>query len=228
MKIVLNFAVVLLLIFNTLESFGQSRQLSQTINSAKIQGYYIEIGYQSLQTKQFWDETMNSISRPRKKRNFYELENLKLDNVYYPEIAAYSRYIERDSVVGFWFGINPGGEQEEDKIDQINQGLKSFVDGLPDKYFQFAMNQKIEEAERAYAFTEKSIDKLHQTNSGLNEELNYKREELERYKALVERTQLEVYSLEQTIENNNQQVLEYETDLERMKKLIEDYKNRVN
>lgn len=226
-------SILLILSFVSLSflAFGQVEEKTQTINSSKIKGYYTQIGYKSLDTEEFCMQVLKEISKPRKKRDFYELEDLKLGNVYYPEVKAYSRFIEKDSVISIWIGIDEqsiSSDEDTDLTSLLNEELNAYFETFEDKYFIFAMNRKIEDAEQAVAFTEKGINRLQQVNKGLEEKLIYKQNELERYKNLVEKTQLEVYSVEQEIERNLTNIQESEVDLIRMKKLIEDYKSKIN
>lgn len=213
-------------------SFGQVSERSQTVNGTKISGYFSNIGFKSLDAEEFYLETLKEISKPKKKRDFYELENLKLGNVYYPEVQAYSRLIEKDSVVGIWIGIDEStvsdSEEEPGLANQLNEELKGYFDGFEEEYFIFTMNRKIEDAEQAVAFTQKGISRMEQDNEGLADKLLYKESELQRYKDLVEKTQLEVYSTEQQMEKNRLMIQESEIDVIKMKKLIEDYRAKIN
>ncbi len=201
---------------------------SGNINATKFQGFSIIIDDTRDKVHDFWVEYAGEMSKIRRKRDFYQLEEFKLPDAFYPEALYYVRISEKDSLGKIWIALDPGtllaGEEGE---ELVNTALNKFMAKLPVVFQENLIRKKIREAEQAIAYTEKQQLALVQDSVTFEGQLQHAGEERERVQKMLENLELEIMALNQRIENTRLQIIQTNTDLEKMKSVIKKYEEEL-
>ena len=200
------------------------RNESGNINATKFQGFSVIINGTRDKVLDFWVEYAGEMAKLRRKRDFYQMEEFKLPDAFYPEALYYVRISEKDSLGTRWIALNPGtllaGSEGE---ELVNAALIIVMEELQVAYQDDLNLNTMLVAEKAIAFTEiQELTLLHdgETFSG---QLQQATDERERMLKMLENLELEILALNQRIENTRLQIEQTNTDLEKMRSVIKKY-----
>jgi len=202
----------------------QVKKENGTINSKKYEGYSIVIKDDVSKVEDFWLIYLEEYSNVRRKRDFYQIEEFKLPDSYFPESVFYSRIIEKDSLGKIWVALDPetllGGEEGE---ELVNEALEQFMGSLPAEYEKNSIKKRIVEAKRVIMITENEQQALTQSTKNLSRQLEEATTEKERLNTTLENLDLEILAIKQRIENNKSDSIRSVSDLEKIRILIAQY-----
>ena len=205
------------------------RNESGNINATKFHGFSVIINDTRDKVLDFWVEYAGEMAKLRRKRDFYQMEEFKLPEAFYPEAMYYVRINEKDSLGKIWIALDPGtllaGEEGE---ELVNTALRTFMEKLPAAYQKELIRKRIREAEQAIAFTEKQQRTLVHDGETFEGQLQHATNERERMLKMLERLELEILALNQRIENTRVQIEQINTDLEKMKFVVKKYQEELN
>ena len=225
------FWFLIILLFLMTPVFGQKvRSESGNINSNKYSGYSIIIADQQEKVTDFWLVKLKEIGKLRRKRDFHQMEEFKLPDEYHPEAIYYTRVIERDSISSkIWIALDPetllAGDSGQENVDLA---LENYVSSLEVGYEEYLIELQIADAERAITFTGRQQQRLIQQGKNLEYQLAESKAEKERLLETLEALELEVLALKQRIEDNEAAVEQTHVDLEKINKMIDRYREKLD
>jgi hypothetical protein len=207
----------------------KARSESATINSQKYSGYSIIIADDTEKVSDFWLNELKSKGKIRRKRDFFQIGELKLPDEYYPEALYYTRIINRDSISSkIWIALNPetllAGENGK---ENVNLALENYVSSLETEYDRYLIQLQIADAERAVTFTSRQKQRLIQNGKNLQYQLEESKAEKERLLESIEMLELEILALAQKIENNKGALDQADIDLDKINKMMETYRQNL-
>ena len=217
------------LILFSLSAYSQSvKKQSKNINSRKYPGFSVTLLGSESKVTSFWEDHITDISKIRKKRDFWQLEEFRLPDSYYPEAVYYVRLLPSESTVIVWIALDPetllAGDEGE---GLVALALESFMVKVPLAYNHFEMDLKISDAEQAVNFQVSHHESLKQEKVRLSRHLEYSKEERIRMKKLLENLELEILATAQRIENNNVAIQQDSVDIKRMRNLLLKYRQKL-
>ncbi len=217
------------LILSSLSGYSQSvKKQSKNINSRNYPGFSVTLQGSESKITSFWEDHITDKSKLRKKRDFWQLEEFRLPDAYYPEAVYYVRLLPKESTVIVWIALDPetllAGDEGE---GLVALALESFMVEVPLAYDRFEINLKISDAEQAVNFQVRHQESLKQQNVRFGQQLEYSKEERIRMKKLLENLELEILATAQRIENNNVAMQQDSLDIERMRNLIIKYRQEL-
>ncbi len=218
-----------ILVFFSLSGYSQTvKKQSKNINSLKYAGYSITLKGSELKISTFWEEYIGKLSKIRKKRDFWQLEEFRIPDAYYPEAIYYTRTVTKDGSSLLWIALDPetllAGEEGE---GLVSAALELFMEQVPLQYQQHEMSVRISEAEQAVDFQVRHQESLQQENVKLKQKMEYSREERIRAKKLLENLELEILATAQRIENNKVALQLDSVDINRMNILLQKYRKKL-
>ena len=177
----------------------------------------------------FWLHGLRELSKIRRKRDFYQIEQLKLPDEYYPEAIYYTRVTDRDSTSSkIWIALDPesllAGEGGQENVELA---LENFVASLEISYEKYLIELQIADAERAATFTGRQQQRLIQEGRNLEFQLDESKAEKERLLESIEKLELEILALNQRIEDNKAAVEQSDVDLEKIRKMLNKYRENL-
>ena len=222
-------SLILVLIGLSTVGYAQSVKTEKaTINSKKYEGFSITLNGSEDQVSSFWGEQISAFGKVRKKRDFDQITEFRIEE-YHPEAIFFSRVSRRDSLrTQIWIAL----DQEsvigaEEANEQVNTALKNFVETAPVNFQKYMITQDIAETERALGFTLKQKENLIRENENLGEDLINSEEELVELEEAVEQLKLQILATKQKIENNKEAVIQSDVDLEKIRKVLDAHKERL-
>ncbi len=218
-----------ILVFFSLSGYSQTvKKQSKNINSRKYTGYSITLKGSELKISTFWEEYIGALSKIRMKRDFWQLEEFRIPDAYYPEAIYYTRTVAKDSSSLLWIALDPetllAGEEGE---GLVSAALEFFMEQVPLQYQRHEMIVRISEAEQAVDFQVRHQESLQQENLKLKQKMEYSKEERIRAKKLLENLELEILATAQRIENNKVALQLDSVDINRMNILLQKYRKRL-
>ena len=193
---------------------------SNRIVDEKYIGYVSKIvGEEDVIEKQ-WYKALRGLGRLREKGNYLtvmEAELLEIEDFTTP---IYSKLLAYDSITEVWVTGNKI-TMSEDSLKLINEKLQVFLYDFSLNYYKGLAQEKIDEAERAFAFTQKKYHKLQADSVELGKDLRDNKAEIERFKQLLEKNELEEKVISQRIIDNQENQASTIIDLERLKTIVE-------
>lgn len=202
----------------------QVKKENGTINSKKYEGYSIVIKDARSRVEDFWLVHLEEYSNVRRKRDFYQIVELKLPDSYFPEAVFYTRIIEKDSLGKIWVALDSetllGGEEGE---ELVNEALEQFMGSLPVEYEKNNIEKRIIDAKRVIMITENEQQTLMQSAKNLSRQLEEATTEKERLNITLENLDLEILAVKQRIENNKSDSIRSVSDLEKIRILVAQY-----
>jgi hypothetical protein len=219
----------LIMVFLTLLSpviAQEVRNENGTINSRKYSGFSVLIEDNHVKVSEFWQEELKKVGKLRRKRDFHQVEELRLPDEYHPEAIYYTRVIDRDSLsCRIWIALDPetllAGEEG---IENVNLALDKFMSSIPTSYDAYLIQLQILDAERAITFTDKQQQKLMQDIKNLEYQLEESKAERERLLQTIDNLELEILSISQKIEDSKEAVEQSHIDLEKINKMLDQYR----
>lgn len=218
-----------ILVFFSLSGYSQTvKKQSKNVNSIRYAGYSITLTGGDTKILTFWEEYIGGVSKIRKKRDFWQLEEFRIPDAFYPEAKYYTRTVPSDSSSVLWIALDPetllAGEEGE---GLVSDALELFMEQVPLQYQRYEMNGRISDAEQAVNFQVRHQESLQQENVKLSQKLEFSKEELIRMKKLLENLELEILATAQRIENNDVALQQDSVDVNRMMILLEKYRKRL-
>lgn len=202
----------------------QVKKENGTINSKKYEGYSIVVKDATSKVEDFWLVHLKEYSNVRRKRDFYQIEEFKLPDSYFPEAVFYTRIIEKDSLGKIWVALDSetllGGVEGE---ELVNEALEQFMGSLPAEYEKNSIEKRIIEAKRVIMITENEQQALMQSAKNLSRQLEEVTTEKERLNTTLENLDLEILATKQRIENNKSDSIRSVSDLEKIRILVAQY-----
>lgn len=206
-----------------------ARNETGTINSKKFQGFSIIIADEQDKVSDFWINELRKNGKLRRKRDFYQIEQLNLPDEYYPEAIYYTRVRDRDSTSSkIWIALDPesllAGESGQENADLA---LENYVGSLKVAYEKYLIELQIADAQRASTFTSRQQQRLIQEGRNLEFQLSESKAEKERLLESIEKLELEILALSQRIDDNKAAVEQSNVDLEKISKMLDQYRENL-
>ena len=165
----------------------------------------------------------------RRKRDFYQLEELTLPDEYNPEAIYYSRVIEIDSMTSsIWLALDPetllAGESG---VENVNLAIENYISSLSVAYKIHSIEKQIEDANQAAEFTIKQQQKLAMERKNIEYQLSESKAERDRLLQTIETLELEILALSQKVEDNKLATEKATLDLDKINKMKEQYRQNI-
>ena len=219
MKNTLSILITLLLVYGSNAQRVKIEQDKNRIGEDKIMGLKSTLIGDEDDIEGQWYKALRQLGRLREEGNYLTVREAELEGWGEKTIQVYSKITAQDSTIEVWVSVKE--DLAEDSIAMAREKLNTFLYDFSLTYYQEKAQEKVEEAERAVAFTEKKYEKL------IDEEVELKKDsvsnvnEIERLQQLLEKEYLEEkVILQKLIDNrkNQEQTLE---DAERLKAIVE-------
>lgn len=170
-----------------------------------------------------WYRALRTLGRMREEGNYLTVKEATFEGWGEDVVPLYSKLMAADSITEVWITVK-SLELSEDSLQLANEKLEQFLYDFSLNYYQDAAQKKIDEAERAVAFTVKKHQKLQAEEKELKKDSVDNSDEIERLKQLLEKNDLEAKVIVQKIIDNKADQDTTLVDIERLKKIVEQKK----
>ena len=165
----------------------------------------------------------------RRKRDFYQVEELTLPNEYNPEAIYYTRIHEIDSSSSrIWLALDPETLLSgESGLENVNTAIEKYISSLPVSYEIYTIEKQIEDTDQAAEYTLKQQQKLTGERKNLEYQLAESKAERDRLLMTIENLELEILALSQKVEDNKSDSIKLSMDLEKIGRMKEQYREKL-
>ena len=205
------------------------RSESGNINSKKYSGYSVIIKDNQSKTTDFWMEELKKVGKVRRKRDFFQIDELNLPGEYNPEAIFYSRINEIDSSTSsIWLALDPETLLTgESGLENVTTAIETYVSSLPVSYEIYTLEKQIEDTDQAEAYTQKQQQKLVGERKNLEYQLAESKAERDRLLETIDNLELEILALSQKVEDNKSDSIKLNLDLEKIGRMKEQYRQKL-
>lgn len=170
-----------------------------------------------------WYKELRTLGRLREEGNYLTVKEATFENWGEKTLSIYSKLMATDSLTEIWVTWKEN-ELNEDSVKLVNDNLQQLLYNFSLNYYKNRAQEKVDEAERAVAFTEKKKQKLEAEAIELEKDLVDNTEEIKRLKLLLEKNELEEKVISQKIIDNKADQDTTLIDIERLKRVVEQKK----
>ena len=190
------------------------------IGEENYHGFVSKINGGEDEIEGMWYKSLRTLGRLREEGNYLTVKEAQLQDFGDVPINIFSKITASDSLSEVWIGANLN-EISEDSAKLIGEKLETFLYNFTLTYYKEEAQKKVDEAERAVAFTNKKHEKLKAEGIELTKDLENNKAELARLKALLEKNELEDKVINQKIIDNKALQDSTLVDVERLKGVAE-------
>ncbi|MDH5475679.1 MAG: hypothetical protein OEX22_08325 [Cyclobacteriaceae bacterium] len=167
-----------------------------------------------------WYKALRGLGRLREEGNHLVVKEADLEVIGEKLVPVFSKLTPSDTLTEIWITGNKT-LISGDSLDLVNTKLQLFLYNFSLTFYKNKAQEKIDEADRAVAFTAKKLNKLKADSVELAKDLRDNIREIERLKELIEKNELEEKVIAQKIIDNKLYYDSTFVDLERLKKVVE-------
>lgn len=167
-----------------------------------------------------WYKALRRLGRLREEGNHLTVKEADLEVIGEKSVPIFSKLTPTDSLTEIWVTGNKT-LLSGDSLELVNKKLQIFLYDFSLTFYKNKAQEKVDEADRAVAFTQKKHKKLQASGVELGKDLQDNKEEIERLIQLIEKNKLEVKVISQKIIDNKANQDSTLTDLQRLKTVVE-------
>ena len=222
----ITYAALLIIIYSTSSLQAQRVEITKKknrIGEDNIIGHVSIIVGNEDNIEGQWYKELRTLGRMRQEGNYLTVKEATFEGWNEEVVPIYSKLMAADSITEVWITVK-SDKLSDDSIQLVNNRLHEFLYQFSLNYYKGIAQKKINQADRAVAFTEKKYQKLQAEALELEKDLKDNTAEIERLKQLLEKNQLEEKVISQKIIDNKADQDTTLIDIDRLKKIVQQKK----
>jgi len=210
-------------------SSAQDYSISQKdlrINNVKYDGFSINVNgpFEKVSDQVF--NYLKEISKIRRKRNYYSVTELQMDNLKLDSTEVFVRVDVKDNTSTVWLAANTTGVEKE-RATLINSSLENELVKIARSYYVHEQELKIHEAEAAAQVVSKKQQHLINEKETLTKELSDAEARKIELTSLLEKNKLAIEVYKQKIIDNAANQDSTYIDLQKINRVIDGHKQKL-
>ena len=195
------------------------KPLQERLGTKKHEGFVSLINGEEGKIAQQWKKRLRNYGRLRIKGHYYTIQEAQLEGLEPHTVQLYTKITADGDHSSVWLGAHIE-DKPLDSIALINERLKDLLFDFSLSYYKSEAQDRIEEAERAVAYTQKKHKKLVNDEAELHKDLESLKTEIIRLEELIEKGHLEEKVIHQKIIDNKANQDSTLVDIEQLKKVV--------
>jgi len=197
---------------------------TERVNEERIEGFKSKIDGDVDDIISQWTKHLRSLGKYRAKGTYSAVVNFSIDNILFEDSTIYATVSSDESSATVWMG----SKMESTDEYSVSEYLKSSVYNFSKRYYMSVVQRQIDEAERAVQITNRRHQRLVKDSVEYVYKRNSSKNEIVRFKQLIEKNELEIIVLDEKLIVNKNERDSVLVEVGRMKKIVDQHKKRKN
>lgn len=193
---------------------------STKVNGERYPGYKTRITADDKQLEGFLKDHFRELGKTRERNSYYSLTEATIAEKYHGERFFYAEIVRGSGSHNVWIGADTTGLSSYD-WDVMDATLKKFTYDFAVEFYQFQVQEEIDESLKAEQFADRQQTKLQKESEDLANKLSNNEEELIRLQEAIEKNKLEHIELLQNIQTNKVELDSAGVSLEKIRNVVQ-------